>query len=163
LFMTVLAAVRATLARYTGQSHLVVGAPIDNRSHAELAGLIGMFANTIALSGEVRADDSFASLLAREKATALAAYEHQHTPFELVVDALQVERSLSRTPVFQVMYQHVEPQVETGPSALVAIEPELQTKFDLSVLTRDHGGQLDVELVYNVALFERALIEQLAR
>ncbi|HEY4182360.1 MAG TPA: amino acid adenylation domain-containing protein [Kofleriaceae bacterium] len=157
LFMTFAAALRATLARYSGQSDVVIGAPIDNRSHAELSGLIGMFANTVALRGEVRADDTFASLLVREKAIALDAYEYQHTPFELVVDALHVERALGRSPVFQVMYQHVEEGppvrgevVDTGRAPVAPV--------DLTIESWSRGGELGIDIVFDIALFDASLI-----
>ncbi|CAN5848820.1 hypothetical protein BH11MYX2_BH11MYX2_20680 [soil metagenome] len=163
LFMTFAAALRAILTRYAGQADIVLGAPIDNRTHPELDALVGMFPNTIALRAEVRPDDSFASLLAREKATAVAAYEHQHTPFERVVDALHLERSGSRTPVFQVMYQHVDRASSPSRGSYVDSHRAAAAQFDLTVVTRLRDGRLELDLTYNTDLVDSRLVAQLAR
>ncbi|HEY4058609.1 MAG TPA: amino acid adenylation domain-containing protein, partial [Kofleriaceae bacterium] len=161
LFMTFAAGLRALLGRYTGQADILLGTAITNRNTPELEKLIGMFVNTLVLRNELRDDDSFATLLQREKAHALAAYDHQHTPFELVVDALGVERSLSRPPVFQVMYVHQGALTDVrgtsvGTDAATAL-------FDLSIDTWEAGEQLGLSIVYNTDLFEHGLVEQLAR
>jgi amino acid adenylation domain-containing protein len=163
VFMTFAAALRATLARYAGQDDVVIGAPIDNRNNAELDALIGMFPNTIALRSAIRADDTFASLLAREKATALDAYDHQHTPFERVVDALHLERSLARTPVFQVMYQHVDRAASDTRGAYVDTGRAPTADFDLDVVSSLRDGRLEVEMVFNKDLFESWFVSQLVR
>ncbi len=163
LFMLFAAAIRTLLARYTGQRDVLLGTAITNRSARELEGLIGMFVNTLVLRNELDSNDTFTSILAREKAFALAAYDHQYTPFELVVDALGVERSLSRPPVFQVMYIH---QGELGADrrgTRVADVDELTLAFDIALESWEQGDLLGVDLVYNVDLFERPLIEQMAR
>nr|MBA3455416.1 amino acid adenylation domain-containing protein [Deltaproteobacteria bacterium] len=169
LFMTLAAALRAVLARYTGQDDLSIGTPIANRNRSEIEGLIGLFVNTIVLRNQVRGADSFASLLAREKEVALSAYDHQGTPFELVVDALGVERSLSRSPLFQVMYAHeaAQGEDEVGFSGLplegFGTSRAPTAKFDLSVTSWERRGQLVMSFVYNVDLFDAARIEQMAR
>ena len=112
---------------------------------------------------EVRADDSFVTLLAREKAGALAAYDHQHTPFELVVDALGVERSLSRPPVVQVMYIHQGDTGARGRGEPVAIDREPAAELDLVVQSWERGDRLVFQLTYNADLFDPALVAQLAR
>ncbi|HEY4059961.1 MAG TPA: amino acid adenylation domain-containing protein, partial [Kofleriaceae bacterium] len=160
-FMIFAASLRAALARYTGQADLLVGTAVANRDAAELEGVIGPFINTLVLRNELRAGDTFAALLAREKAHALAAFEHSHTPFELVVDALGLERSISRPPLFQVMYVHqgvLDGEMRGQP---VALEPVAM--FDLNFETFERGEQLGLSLTYNVDLFEHALVEQLVR
>ncbi|HVK89482.1 MAG TPA: amino acid adenylation domain-containing protein, partial [Kofleriaceae bacterium] len=163
LFMTLAAAFRVLLVRYTGQRDVLLGTAIDNRTAADVEELIGMFANTVVLRTEVNAGDSFSSVLAREKAGALAAYDHQHTPFELVVDALGVERSLSRPPVVQVMYVHQGAAEEPDRGTAVHTGRPPTAEFDLTLVSWDHGGQLALHFLYNVALLDDELLHQLGR
>ncbi|MFP2913751.1 condensation domain-containing protein, partial [Pyxidicoccus sp. 3LFB2] len=102
-FMTLLAGFQLLLSRYSGQDDVVVGAPIAGRNRAETEGLIGFFVNTLALRSRIDSDASFAELLAQVKQTTLGAYEHQDVPFEKLVEELRPERSLSYSPLFQVM------------------------------------------------------------
>ncbi len=104
LFMTLLAAFNVLLYRYTGQEDLSVGSPIANRTRAEVESLIGFFVNTLVLRSDLSGQPSFKELLKRVREMALSAYLHQDLPFEMVVDALQPERNLSHSPLFQVMF-----------------------------------------------------------
>ena len=103
LFMTLLAAFQTLLYHYSGQSDIVVGTPIANRTRSEVEGLIGLFMNTLALRGDLSGDPRFTALLGRVRESALGAYAHQDLPFEKLVEELKPERSLSHSPVFQVM------------------------------------------------------------
>ena len=104
MFMTLLAAFKVLLHRYSGQQDICVGSPIANRTQQEVEGLIGFFVNTLALRSEVKGRHPFTELLQQVKATTLEAYEHQEVPFEKVVEAVVKERDLSRSPLFQVMF-----------------------------------------------------------
>ncbi len=104
LFMTLLAAFGALLSRYSGQSDLVIGTPIANRTRSELEGLIGFFVNTLALRLDLSGDPSFTTLLERVRTVATEAYAHQDLPFEMLVARLAPERHLSQAPIFQVMF-----------------------------------------------------------
>src|SRR3989440_9084203 len=104
LFMTLLAAFQTLLLRYTGQADLVVGSPIANRTRAEIEGLIGFFVNTLALRTDLSGDPSFRQLLVRGRRVALGAYAHPDVPFERVVEAGHPDRSLSHSPLFQVVF-----------------------------------------------------------
>jgi amino acid adenylation domain-containing protein len=104
LFMTALATFSALLARFTGQRDLVVGSPVANRAEAGIEDLLGFFVNTLALRADLTGDPSCRDLLARVRESALAAYAHQDLPFERLVEELQPQRDLSRSPLFQVMF-----------------------------------------------------------
>ncbi|HSN97076.1 MAG TPA: amino acid adenylation domain-containing protein, partial [Candidatus Nanopelagicales bacterium] len=104
LFMTLLSAFVLLLSRYSGQHDICVGTPVAGRNRAELEPLIGFFVNTLVLRIELDARRSFTDLLARVREEALGAYAHQDLPFERLVEALGVNRDLSRTPLFQVMF-----------------------------------------------------------
>jgi len=95
LFMTLLAAVKTLLFRYTGQDDIVVGAPIANRTSAEIEPLIGMFVNTLVLRTDLSGDPNFRELLGRVRDVAFGAYAHQDLPFEKLVEELQAERDIN--------------------------------------------------------------------
>ncbi|MFM7791505.1 MAG: condensation domain-containing protein, partial [Microcystis panniformis] len=104
LFMTLLAAFATLLYRYTGQTDILVGSPIANRNRKEIEGLIGFFVNTLVLRTDLAGNPSFSELLKQVRETATDAYDHQDLPFEMLVEALQPERNMSYTPLFQVMF-----------------------------------------------------------
>jgi non-ribosomal peptide synthetase component F len=99
-----LAAFQTLLYRYTGQEDLIVGTPIANRGRLELEGLIGFFVNTLALRSRLSSDISFRDLLHQVRKTALAAYSHDHVPFEKLVEELSPERSVGENPLFQAWF-----------------------------------------------------------
>ena len=104
LFMTLLAAFDTLLYRYTGTEDILVGSPIANRDRSEIEGLIGFFVNTLVMRTDLSGNPSFSELLGRVREMAMEAYSHQDLPFEMLVEALQPERDLSHTPLFQVMF-----------------------------------------------------------
>jgi hypothetical protein len=104
LFMTLLAAFDLLMWRYSGQADLLVGTPIANRNRRETEALIGFFVNTLVLRSKVNGNGTFRELLDQVRETTLRAYEHQDVPFESLVEELQPQRSLSRHPLFQVLF-----------------------------------------------------------
>ncbi|HEX3253018.1 MAG TPA: amino acid adenylation domain-containing protein, partial [Pyrinomonadaceae bacterium] len=137
LFMTLLAAFETLLYRYSGQTSVVVGTPIAGRTQVEVEELIGFFVNTLVLRTEVSGGLSFVELLRQVKEVALGAYAHQEVPFEKLVEELEPERSLSHTPLFQVMFvmQNEDPVgVSMSGLELSGVQTERVTaKFDLTL------------------------------
>lgn len=137
LYMTLLAAFHTLLHRYTGRDDLLVGSPIAGRTRVEAEGLIGLFVNTLVLRGDLSGDPSFRALLARTRATTLAAYDHQEVPFEQLVAELHIARDLSRTPLVQVMFVlQNAPRADLQLAGLAAHPLWVDTgtaKFDLSL------------------------------
>ncbi|HYO58031.1 amino acid adenylation domain-containing protein, partial [Archangium sp.] len=167
LFMTLLAAFQVLLARYSGQRDIVVGTPIAGRNRQEVEGLIGFFVNTLALRADVRGSLSFKELLAQVRETCLGAYAHQELPFEQIVDALQLERDLSRTPLFQVQLFVLEDELartmELGGLSLKPLEVELAAaKFDLVVGLQETGQGLLSAWQYNTDLFDGETVARMA-
>src|SRR5262249_29168154 len=137
LFMTLLAAFKTLLYRYTGQCDVVVGSPIANRNRMEVEKLIGFFVNAVILRTEVAPEMSFRDLLKRVVDIALSAYDNQDVPYEKLVIELKPDRDLSYTPLFQVMFilQNVprESRELTG-LAISTVEMGHETaKFDLTL------------------------------
>src|SRR5690606_19555219 len=102
LFMTVLAGWATVLSRLSGQEDVVIGTPSANRGRREIEGLIGFFVNTLALRVDLSGAPTVAEALARVKARALEAQQHQDIPFEQVVELVRPGRSLAHGPLFQV-------------------------------------------------------------
>jgi non-ribosomal peptide synthetase component F len=165
LFMTLLAAFKALLYRYTGRTDLLVGSPIANRNRAEIEGLIGVFVNTLVLRTDVSGDPTFRELLQRLREVTLGAYAHQDLPFEKLVEELQPERSLSYNPVFQVMFQlrnNPMPPLDLPGLTLSLLEVETNTtQFDLSLDLEEVGERLQASVQYSTDLFDRATITRM--
>ncbi|WP_157638893.1 non-ribosomal peptide synthetase, partial [Burkholderia ubonensis] len=165
-FMVVLAAYALLLSRYSNQQDIVIGSPIANRRSSMTEPLIGFFANMLALRVDLSGNPGFGELLARVKRVALDGYSRQEIPFEQVVDALKLERNLSRTPVFQVVfaYEKASSQPVNFPG-LIATPVSVEThtaKFDLTLHVQDAGHGLAGSLEYNLDLFDAATIECMA-
>jgi amino acid adenylation domain-containing protein/non-ribosomal peptide synthase protein (TIGR01720 family) len=165
LFMTLLAAFKALLYRYTGRTDLLVGSPIANRNRAEIEGLIGVFVNTLVLRTDVSGDPTFRELLQRDREVTLGAYAHQDLPFEKLVEELQPERSLSYNPVFQVMFQlrnNPMPPLDLPGLTLSLLEVETNTtQCDLSLDLEEVGERLQASVQYSTDLFDRATITRM--
>src|SRR5438876_2573745 len=117
LFMTLLAAFQALLARYSGQDDIVVGAPIADRTMIQTEDLIGPFMNTLVFRTDFSGNPTFRDLLARVRETSLDAYAHQDVPFEKLVEALHPQRTNGITPLFQVMFA-----LQNLPASAIAID-----------------------------------------
>ncbi len=169
LFMVLMAALQTLLHRYNGEQDIRVGVPIANRTRQDVENLLGFFVNTQVLRSQPRADQPFGQLLAEIKAAALGAQAHQDLPFEQLVDGLGVERSLSHTPLFQVMFNHQRDS--GGPQRWVLpglrVEPliwdEETTKFDLMLDTVEGDEGIHASFVYATELFDASTIERLGR
>ncbi|MEO7533477.1 MAG: amino acid adenylation domain-containing protein, partial [Ferruginibacter sp.] len=166
MFMTVLAAFKVLLYRYSGQHDICVGSPIANRSQQEIEGLVGFFVNTLALRNKVSAEESFTELLQQVKTTMLEAYANQDVPFEKVVDAVVKDRDMSRTPLFQVMFswQNTQdaPQLRLGELNLSTERYEHTTsKFDLTLNVTDTPQGLQGSLEYCTDIYRAGRIEQM--
>ena len=164
-FMMLLAALQILLARWSGQSDLIVGFPVANRRRPETEGLIGLFVNTLVLRAGLADDPTGAELLRRTRAAALGAYAHQDLPFEKLVEELRPARRLDRSPLFQVLLAHNAAPPELDLTGLAAAPLEVATrtaKFDLSWLWRDNGDSLVGALEYSTDLFDRPTALRLA-
>ncbi|MCP4658786.1 MAG: amino acid adenylation domain-containing protein, partial [bacterium] len=168
VFMTMLAAFQALLHRYTGQEDLIVGTPVAGRSRPEVEGLIGVFINNLALRIDLGGDPEFRTLLERAREVALGAFAHQDLPFEKLVEALRIERDLSRAPLFQVMFILQTAPVEGAMAELPGMTLEVlpidqgTAIYDLTVALNDMGDLFTGWLEYNTDLFDAATIARMA-
>ena len=180
LFMTLLAAFKALLYRYSGQDSsdqdsgicdLAIGTPIANRQRRELEGLIGLFVNTLVIRTQVESNPRFSDFLTQVRSTTLEAYTYQDLPFEQLVDALEIPRSRSHTPLVQVMFA-----LQNGPleaTSLTGLESTSldwtplsinrnTAKFDLSLDIKETEKGLVGRWEYRADLFSAATIHRMA-
>ncbi len=166
LHSVLLGSFHVLLSKYTGQNDIITGSPIANRHHAQTADLIGFFVNTQVNRTELGPDESFSDLLKRVHEDQVQAQLHQDLPFEQLVEALEVERDISRHPIFQIMFT-VEKKQDLGRlgdtlKPVVSEKGDHSSKFDLTIDIEDHSGQLSVVFTYAKSLFESSTIERLA-
>ncbi|WP_424102173.1 non-ribosomal peptide synthase/polyketide synthase [Moorena producens] len=166
LFMTLQAAFATLLYRYSGQSDILIGSPIANRNRREIDPLIGFFVNTLVLRTRFEDNPSFSQLLKQVRETTLIAYEHQDVPFEQVVEALQPQRSLSHSPLFQVMF--VLQNAPMGKLDLPGLslsqlnQQSTIAKFDLTLSMMETELGLVGTWEYNTDLFDGSTIARMA-
>src|SRR5262245_11294765 len=167
LFMTLLAAFQILIHRYTRQEDIAVGSPVAGRNQPEIENLIGFFVNTLLLRTDLSDNPTFRDLLARVRGVALGAYDHQDVPFEKLVEELQPERTLSRSPLFQVMFAF-----HNAPSSALKLEgltlsplniDSETAKFDLLLSMQDGAERLRGLIEYNTDLFDASTIARLLR
>jgi amino acid adenylation domain-containing protein len=171
LFMVLLGAVQVVLAKYSGSDDVVVGSPIAGRTRTELEPLIGFFVNTLVLRTSLAGDPTFRDVLRRVRDVTLGAYKHQGLPFERLVAELQPHRSLSYSPLCQVMVSLRPAQASLPELAGLRVQEvpvgSEATDFDLVVGFAAHAEGLRAVLTYNTALFRqgtaRGLLGHLAR
>ena len=160
LYMTLLAVFKTLLHRYTGQREIIVGTPIANRNLIDIESLVGFFVNTLVLRTSLEPRLSFEELLSRVRETTLGAYAHQDVPFEKLVEELQPKRSLSHSPLFQLMFSLQNapmPSLELPRLSLKLLDDEAETsQFDLTLDITEEAGELLCTLEYNTDLFEHA-------
>ncbi|GAA2987843.1 hypothetical protein GCM10017559_04580 [Streptosporangium longisporum] len=178
LFMVMLAAFAVLLRERSGQEDIVVGSGIANRQRPELENLLGMIINTVLLRVDLSGRTSFPEVLEQVREVCLEAYAHQDMPFEKLVESLRPPRSLSHTPLFQVMFNFLDTPMPSlvvpGLDVEVLNAHNRSSKFDLNVVVIPHAGQrlglvsgpdaperIAVLLEYNTDLFTVATVRGL--
>jgi amino acid adenylation domain-containing protein len=166
LFMTLLSAFYILIYKYTKQKDIVIGSPIAARTSKEIESIIGFFVNMVCLRGEICENQEFKSFLREVMDTCIEAYSNQDLPFEKLIEELQPERDLSRTPIFQVMFelQHGSHTFSIEGLEVNSIEDSVITsKYDLSIIIEDlEDGSLVVNFEYSTNLFNRDTIVRMA-
>jgi amino acid adenylation domain-containing protein len=165
MYMTLLAAWKLLLSRYSSQSDILVGTPIANRTRPELESLIGFFVNTLVLRTDLSGDPTFIELLDRVREVSLGAYAHQDLPFEQLVEAVQPNRDTSHHPLFQVMFM-MGSESRTPPAlpglTFSAVDSSAGiAKFDLTLQLASSGDSLQACIEYSTELFEASTIERM--
>lgn len=157
LFMVLLAAFKTWLCRHTGQTDLVLGTAIANRTRAETEALIGLLLNTLPLRTKLDDNPSFRTLLRRVREVTLDAHAHQDLPFEKLVEEIAPERDLNRHPLFDIMLNMINTPGMTldipGVQAAIEEPAEAAPKFALTLYVEDQGSGLRLQAVYRRTRF----------
>ncbi|MEZ4725528.1 MAG: amino acid adenylation domain-containing protein [Caldilineaceae bacterium] len=157
-FMTLLAAFKTLLYRYTGQTDMIVGTPIAGRNRAEVEKLIGCFINTLALRTDLSGNPSFREVLRRVRQVALSAYAHQELPFQKLIEELPSLRNVNGAPLFRAwfnMLPNENPLILAGLRSETLDLVEEPSLFDLSLYV-SAMDKLKLTLLYNSDLFSEA-------
>ncbi len=176
-FVVLLATLQVLLGRYTGQTDVLVGSPVAGRGRATFERVIGNCMNMVVLRGDLSDDPSFRDFIARLRRRVLDALTHQDYPFPLLIEGLKVGRDLSRMPVFQVTFNYLRLQTETGVAALVAQDAgdttieigglrlqcypvsQQEGQVDLALEITEIGSRLRGRLKYDSALFDASTVQ----
>jgi amino acid adenylation domain-containing protein len=165
LYMSLLTAFQILLSRYSGQTDILVGSPIANRTHRQTEDLIGFFVNTLVLRTPVLGTVPVSQLLKQVRQTALQAYAHQDIPFEYLVEQLNPTRSLSHSPLFQVMLvlQNAPQEQLVIKGLKVSVEDTETTiaKFDLTLSIAEHEEVLVCDWEYRTDLFRPQTVKRM--
>ncbi|MCY9602684.1 non-ribosomal peptide synthase/polyketide synthase, partial [Paenibacillus thiaminolyticus] len=164
VYMVLLAAYSTLLSRLSGQEEIIVGTPVAGRPHADLASMLGMFVNTLALRTHPAGDKRFSVHLQEIRQTALSAFDHGDFPFEELVDQVVRERDTSRNPIFDAMLvlQNTEHEVLQLPGLRLSSYPfdYIASKFDLTLTVTEEAGGFSFTWEYAAALFSHDTIER---
>ncbi|TCS39449.1 amino acid adenylation domain-containing protein [Paucimonas lemoignei] len=168
LFNTLMAGLNVLLSRYSRNDDIAIGTAIANRSQTDLEPLIGCFANTLVIRNRVEQELSFVELVKRVNGAVFAAYEHAGVPFDVVVDAVQPERSLGVPPIFQVMFRlHNQRSGEGIGFAGMKVEriaiASDSAKLDLNFSLVETESGLEGVIEYATDLFTEKTIRRIAR
>ncbi len=165
LFILTLAAFKAMLARYSGESDICVGSPIAQRPNTDTEKLIGYFMNILALRSDLSGDPGFRELLRRVRATVFDAFQHQEVPFDKIVEDLQPSRGTSHQPIFQIAFILMPSDstlpVLAGAEVQAETAPVTTSKFDLTLILDETGDGLRAAMEYSLDQFEAATADRM--
>lgn len=165
-FVVLLTVFQLLLRRYSNQPDIVIGTPVAGRNLPEVEGLIGLFLNTLVLRAQVDTQRSGRELIEQSRQIVLDAFSHQDVPIEKLIDALHLERTLSHSPLFQVLFNYIHaPDMNWQlPGLTVEFLPVAahSAKLDVSLAFVEHGGELEGQLNYNTDIFNAATMTLMA-
>ncbi|MBU8583612.1 lichenysin non-ribosomal peptide synthetase LicA, partial [Bacillus paralicheniformis] len=164
LYMVLAASYSALLSKLSGQSEVIVGSPAAGRPHTDLSRIIGMFVNTLAIRTRPEGDKPFSAFLEEVKETTLGAFEHQDYPFEELIEKLNIQRDMSRNPLFDAVFSMRNADLKDLSMEGITLKPydfaHQTAKFDLTLTAAEEDGLLVFEMEYNTALFKHESIER---
>ncbi len=167
VYMLLLGAYSILLSNYSGQEDIIIGSPIAGRSYADLENIIGMFVNTLVMRTNPSGKKSFDEFLLNVREMVLEVYENQDYQFEKLVEQLELQRDMSRNPLFDVMFNmqnNTHSLIQVDGLKFVPCELEHKTaKFDLNLTAVKTAKEIIFTLEYSTELFKRETIERLSR
>jgi len=164
LFMGLLAAFKALLYRYTYQDDMIIGTAVAGRDHPDLEDQIGCYINMLPLRTALKGSESFISLLGTVRETMLSGYAHQEYPFDRMVQELNLQRDMSRSPLFDIVLilqsQQERSSAGTLPDKIID-EGECAVKFDLTLDFAERKEGLCLTTQFNTDIYDKAVIVSL--
>ncbi|MCQ2515114.1 MAG: amino acid adenylation domain-containing protein, partial [Ruminococcus sp.] len=156
-YMIFLSALMIMLSKYSRQEDIVIGSPISGRTHKDTEKMLGMFVNTLAMRGRPEGNKKYLNFLEEVKASCLKAYENQEYPFEELVENVEVNRDISRNPLFDVLLvlQNTEEvQSEANNVMITGKDSDFTiSKFDMTFNIGGNGKTYMVLLEYCTDLY----------
>ncbi len=166
LFMVLQAALATLLGRWSGETDIVIGTPVAGRTQRALEPIFGFFINSLVLRTDLGGEPSFIDVVDRARRSALDAYAHQDVPFEMLVEALRPERTLSHSPLYQISFtfhNHEHSEVDIEGLELHALPGEgQQSRYDIELHMTETDAGVHIRWVYATSLFEQSTIERMA-
>lgn len=162
LFMGLMAAVKILLYRYTGQNDILIGSPMAGRNRIELEDQLGFYVNTLALRTRFNGEDSFEEVISRVKQVMLEAHEHQDYPFDLLVDELELERDLTRSPLFDILIMHQVSENQIPYDESISTAQDITSKFDITFSFTESADALAASINYSSHLFSAERMKRMA-
>ncbi|HAV90700.1 MAG TPA: non-ribosomal peptide synthetase, partial [Eubacterium sp.] len=157
-FMIFMSAAMVLLSKYSRQEDIVIGTPITGRTHRDTEQMLGMFVNTLAMRGKPENNKTYKEFLNEIKDISINAYENQEYPFEELVEAVSVERDMSRNPIFDVLLvlqNNEEQDLNLGDTNVGWAETKNTiAKFDLSFIIEEYNGEYGIGVEYCTALYK---------
>lgn len=169
VFITLLAAVKALLYRYTNQNDMIIGTIVAGRDHKDLENQIGFYANLLPIRTRLKGDMSFDQFLSEVKDSSIGAFDHRGNPFDKLIEDLNIRGDLSRNPIVDVVVQYLDYNssialLDEGMDfRIVPLKQESTSiQFDLQfnfVESKANGFKLVLQ--YNAELFNESTIQRL--
>jgi len=168
LFMTLQAAFRVLLMRYSGQDDILIGSPVTSRETGAMRGMVGCLVNNVVFRNALTGDESFADVLVRERGSALSALQYAGVPFEQVVEALRPRRRFGEHPLFQILFLYEDAYERTQQASdlrfgLETLNTSRSSYWDIEFSVSDYGtgGEIRGYVGYSTSRFEDEFAESL--
>ncbi len=165
LFIALMAVYNILLSKYSSQDDIIVGTPIAGRDYPDLDQILGMFVNTLAVRNYPKAEKTFNQFLLEVKAGMVKAYENQDYPFEMLIDKLELQRDLSRNPLFDTVFALQNADEDELMISDLSFAPYQITnkvsRFDLTWNLTENDGRIEIGVEYSTKLYQKETVERL--
>ncbi|MDC8004732.1 amino acid adenylation domain-containing protein [Aureisphaera galaxeae] len=165
LFMGILSLWKLLFHKYTQQTDIIIGSPVEGRDHIDLKDQIGFYVNTLIHRNTVNPSESFNDFFERLKENTIASFNHQMYPYDRLAEDLNIIRDASRSAIFDVLIvlqndvASENRRFTKGESYGTIVDRGVATsKFDLEIELQEVGGSLNFQIVYNTAIYEKERI-----
>ncbi|MDW3194574.1 MAG: amino acid adenylation domain-containing protein [Cytophagales bacterium] len=165
LFMVILSVYNVLLGKLSNQEDIVIGTPLAGRQHEDLKSMIGMFVNTLPLRNYPKGELTFREFLAEVKSRTLACFDNQNYQYDELIDELQMDRNISRNPLFDVMFSYQNLEDSELKMRGLTLKPysdkKTTSKFDLLLSSTEHNDRLYFGIEYYSAIFSLESIQKI--